>query len=164
MMNLKRIRYSDLNAKQKENYNFQKVSAVLADYGFVTLRLSDDWQGADFIASHIDGKRFIRVQLKSRLTFYKKYQGKDLYIAFRESGIWYLYAHDEVLEKVLAVTGIGKTASWSERGGYSRGVLSKQLRSMLEPYRIPVNVKMGLGTTTAFKQPKDTTAIINERE
>ncbi|HEV2947263.1 MAG TPA: SPASM domain-containing protein [Gemmataceae bacterium] len=36
-MKLKRISYSSLNAKQKENFNFQKISAVLADYGFVTL-------------------------------------------------------------------------------------------------------------------------------
>jgi hypothetical protein len=52
MMNLKSIRYSDLNAKQKENYNCQKVSAVLADYGFVTLRLTDDWKSADRIPSN----------------------------------------------------------------------------------------------------------------
>lgn len=44
-----KISYRELNARQKENFNFQKVSAVLADYGFVTFRLSDDWQGADFI-------------------------------------------------------------------------------------------------------------------
>jgi len=39
-----RVRYEDLDARQKEAFNFQKVSAVLADYGFVTLRLSSDWQ------------------------------------------------------------------------------------------------------------------------
>lgn len=54
-MKLRRISYNALNARQKENFNFQKVSAVLADYGFVTLRLCDDWQGADFLAQHIDG-------------------------------------------------------------------------------------------------------------
>ena len=46
-MRLKQIKYRRLNARQKENFNFQKLSAVLADYGFVTFRLSDDWQGAD---------------------------------------------------------------------------------------------------------------------
>jgi hypothetical protein len=29
-----RVSYKALNARQRENYNFQKVSAVLADYGF----------------------------------------------------------------------------------------------------------------------------------
>ena len=47
---LKKIHYKDLNSRQKENYNFQKVAGELADYGFNCLRLTDDWQGADFIA------------------------------------------------------------------------------------------------------------------
>jgi hypothetical protein len=38
---LERVAYETLNARQKENFNFQKVSAVLADYGYVTIRLSD---------------------------------------------------------------------------------------------------------------------------
>ena len=53
-MRLQKITYADLNSRQRENYNFQKVSALFADYGFTTMRLSDDWQGADFIAQHID--------------------------------------------------------------------------------------------------------------
>ena len=43
-MKFDRKAYRDLNSRQQENYNFQKVSAVLADYGFATLRLSADWQ------------------------------------------------------------------------------------------------------------------------
>jgi hypothetical protein len=68
-MNLTKIDPTNINSRQKENYNFLKVSAVLADYGFNTMRLSDDWQGADFIAVHIDGETFLKVQLKSRLGF-----------------------------------------------------------------------------------------------
>jgi hypothetical protein len=94
----RRINYANLNSKQKEGYNYQKASAALADYGFVTMRLSDDWQGADFIAQHIDGRTFMKVQLKSRPAFAKKYQGKDLFIAFFDGAAWYLYPHDEVLE------------------------------------------------------------------
>lgn len=30
----KRIRFKDLNARQKENFYFQKVASTLADYGF----------------------------------------------------------------------------------------------------------------------------------
>jgi hypothetical protein len=85
-LGLKRIEYSKLNARQKENHNYQKVSALLADYGFVTLRLSDDWRGADFIAQHIDGETFLKVQLKSRLTLRQDYVGKDLFVAFRNEG------------------------------------------------------------------------------
>ncbi len=46
-LNLTRIRYIELDARQKENYNYQKLAAVLADYGFVTMRLSSDWRGAE---------------------------------------------------------------------------------------------------------------------
>jgi hypothetical protein len=83
---LDRITYSKLNARHKENYNFLKVSAILADYGYMTMRLSADWQGADFIAQHIDGETFLKVQLKSRLAFYKKYRKKGLYVAFCYGG------------------------------------------------------------------------------
>lgn len=131
-----RISYAALNSRQKENYNFQKASAVLAEYGFVTLRLSDDWQGADFIAQHIDGRTFIKVQLKSRPAFAKKYQGKDLFIAFSDGSSWYLYPHDEVLEKLLAISSLGGTVSWADRGGYSWKRAPRQLRELLEPYRL----------------------------
>jgi len=63
-LRLKRIQYSKLNPKQKEIYNFQRLSAILAEFGYMTYRLGDDWQGADFIAQHVDGKTFIKVQLK----------------------------------------------------------------------------------------------------
>ena len=135
-LELTRVRYVDLNARQKENFNFQKVSAVLADFGFTTLRLTDDWQGADFIAQHIDGETFLKVQLKGRLTFGEKYRGKDLYIAFEHSGVWYLYPHDEVLAVVLAETNVANTDSWLTHGGYSFPGLSKQMAAVLEPYKI----------------------------
>ncbi len=109
-LKLSHINYSSLNARQKENFNFQKVSAVLADYGFVTIRLSDDWQGADFIAQHVDGETFIKVQLKGRLTFEKKYQGKDLYVAFHSNGSWYLFPHDEVWNVSCQKLILGKRA------------------------------------------------------
>jgi hypothetical protein len=134
--NLVRISYNELNSRQQENFNFQKISAVLADYGFVTLRLSDDWQGTDFIAQHIDGETFLKVQLKGRLTFEQKYLGKGIYIAFQSNGTWYLFPHDELLEKVLQETNIANTESWSVRGGYSFPSLSSKLKALLNPYKI----------------------------
>lgn len=116
---LQRISYQSLTARQQEAYNFQKVSAVLADYGFTTIRLSDDWQGADFIAQHADGMTFLKVQLKGRLTFERKYQGKGLYVCFPCEGCWYLCPHDNLLEQVLQETGMEKTKSWLIEGGGS---------------------------------------------
>jgi hypothetical protein len=134
-MEHRKIAYGDLNSRQKENFNFQKVSAVLADYGFVTFRLSDDWHGADFIALHISGD-VLRVQLKGRLTFDRKYQGKGLHVAFAYGETWYLYPHDETLAKILQITKIGTTQSWQEHGNYHFPHLSAELRAMLEPCRI----------------------------
>lgn len=132
----KRVKYDDLNAKQKESFNFQKVSSVLADYGFVTLRLSSDWQGADFIAQHRDGD-FLKVQLKARLSFFKKYEGRDLYVCFRDGSDWYIYPHDGLLATVAGATRLKESKSWMKSdGGYTYSRLSKQLRKLLEPYRL----------------------------
>jgi hypothetical protein len=143
-VHLTKIPYRRLNARQKENFNFQKLSAVLADYGFATHRLSDDWNGADLIAQHVGGE-LIRIQLKSRLAFYRKYEGKDLYVAFADAGTWYLYPHDELLAKVLKHTTIGRTGSWTKRGGYSFPRISAQLQRLLSPYKVTGDAKPLLG-------------------
>lgn len=134
-MKLEKIAYAKLNARQKENFNFQKISAVLADYGFATLRLSDDWNGADFIALHVSGG-VRRVQLKGRLTFDKKYLGNRLDVAFPDEGAWYLYPHDEMLERILAITNVSSTRSWQEKGVYHFSHLPTEIREILEPFRV----------------------------
>jgi len=127
--------YEKLNSRQQEAYNFQKVSAVLADYGFVTIRLSSDWQGADFIAQGVNGE-FLKVQLKGRLTFDRKYKGKDLYICFPDAGKWYTCPHDEVLKQLLATRLLEGTKSWDTEGAYHFPGLSKDLKTLLDPYRL----------------------------
>lgn len=135
-INLKLISYNSLNARQKENYNYQKLSALLADYGFVTMRLSDDWNGADFIAQHIDGQTFLKVQLKGRLTFCKKYMGKNLHVAFRCKKDWYLYPHDELFKIVSQIVKFEHTAYWKDKGIQSFGKLTIPLLQILNPYQI----------------------------
>ena len=83
LLRWERVKYAELNAKQKEVYNFQKIAALLADYGFNCVRLSHDWKGADFLALHMPSDDVIRVQLKARLTVDRKYENKGLWIAFR---------------------------------------------------------------------------------
>ena len=140
----KKIDYKkDLNSHQKEAYNFQKVSAVLANFGIITIPLSNDWNGADFIAQCRDGITFHKVQLKSRLTFDKKYCGKRLYICFRD-GIhdhdpWYIYDHDELLKKVSPDGNIERTETWKLRKPYHFPTLSPDLKKLLKPYRIPAD-------------------------
>jgi hypothetical protein len=131
----KRIHYEDLNARQKEAFNFQKVSAVLADYGYITILLSSDWAGADFIALHLDGTTR-KIPLKTRFTIDKKYLKQDLYICFRDGDQWFIYPHDELVEKVLAMSKVADTTSWITGGGYSYPGLSAKLREALDPYKI----------------------------
>ena len=112
-----RIEYNALNSRQQENYNFQKVAALLADYGYNCLRLSDDWQGADFIACHMDGETFLKVQLKGRLTIDKKYIGKGIHIAFLLQGVCYVYPHDVFLEDLIQRGALGEESHlWHEQG------------------------------------------------
>ena len=134
-MELTPIKYNALNARQKENYNYQKIGAILADYGFVTVRLSDDWGGADFLAIHIKGET-LKVQLKGRLTFAEKYRGKDLWICFPDQSEWYLYPHDELLSVVLDGSAIAASHSWRVEGEYSMGRLSRKVSGYLETHRI----------------------------
>ena len=138
-LRLQPIRYDDLNAKQKEIYNFQKIAAALADYGFNCIKLQDDWLGADFLAYHKDGSRTLRVQLKGRVTIDRKYLRRDLYIAFpfAEDGlrVWYLAPHDELVRHIGEHTNWLKTPSW-RKGGYSSVSLNPQLRDALEPYKL----------------------------
>ena len=78
-MNRTRVRYSDLNARQQENYNSAKLSAILADYGYFTMWLNDDYNGADMIALR-EGQEALLIKLKSRPFIGKKYRNKGLLI------------------------------------------------------------------------------------
>ena len=134
------IEYKNLNARQKENFNFQKLASTLANYGFNCIRLSDDWQGADFIACHIDGNTFVKIQLKGCLTFQKKYNGKNIYIAFNQDRKWYIYPHDELQKKILGLDLMSGTKSWDVEGAYSWYRIPKKLEKLMDQYAIkPVN-------------------------
>jgi len=130
-MKLQKIKYEDLNSRAKEMFNFQKVSAKLADYGFTTMWLNNDWQGADFLAVHVDGSTFIKVQLKSRLTFDKKYIGKEIYICFITDSEAYLYPHDLTLNQIEHRISDRK---WLDTGSWSTPKLTKENKILLEPY------------------------------
>lgn len=132
MMN--KVNYKELNSRQKENYNFQKVSSLFADYGYWTFRLNDDWNGADFIAQKYDYSTFLKVQLKSRLTFSKKYLEKDISICFPYKDTWYLVNHDLFL--LDFIKSIENSDSWNDKGLYSWKILSKDSLEKIKPYKL----------------------------
>lgn len=71
------------------------------------------------------------VQLKGRWTIDKKYIGRNIWIAFRDRGEWYVAPHDEMVILGAAHT---ETASWT-KGTYSKSPLSKADRIGLANYR-----------------------------
>jgi len=132
-MKLEKIDYKDLNPKGQEVYNFHKVAAILADYGYHCIWLTNDWNGADFIAVHHDGVSDIKVQLKGGIAFDQKYRNKNLYIAFIEDGLLYIYPHDTILDQVEPSICDNK---WKSKGSYFQTKTTKRFRDVLEPYKV----------------------------
>lgn len=136
-LEIKRINYIELNARQKENYNFAKFSGIIADYGFNCIRLSDDYEGADFLAIHINQDMILKIQLKGRLTFDKKYEkNKDLHIAFhnKKSEKWYLYPHNKLLDVISQKSNLKETKSWKDKGSYHFPRIPKDVEGILDEY------------------------------
>jgi hypothetical protein len=127
-IDLTKVSYEDLNSKQKENYNYHKVASALAEYGYDSMRLNNDWEGADFIS--VKGDDMIKVQLKGRFTIDKKYIAKDIHIAFIEDGIIKLYLHDEAL--AIATSNITDSKSWTENGSYSMNQTPKHYSQVIK--------------------------------
>ena len=94
-MQFKRLSFKEgtgAASKRVETYNFHKAAAVLAEYGFDCMRLSDDWAGADFLAHHKETGETLKVQLKSNLVIAQRYMGnKELFMCFPldRTGNWY---------------------------------------------------------------------------
>lgn len=133
-----KIEYSELNARQEEVYNFQKVAGLLADYGFNCIKLADDWLGADFLAYHKDGETTLKVQLKSRFTIHQKYVGRGLHVAFPVGAAWYIVDHDVLVEMVGQHTSALTSTSWLGPNGsyhYAKGP-KLELLTALTPYRL----------------------------
>ena len=114
--------YEQLNAKQKEQYNFHFVAQKLIEHGYDIVWLSNDWQGADFLA--VREEETLKVQLKASFTLKKSYIGKDLWVAFRKDQTVYMYKHDTM----LAEFNLRDSATWnSEKGYHWRSNPSKDL-------------------------------------
>lgn len=131
------ISYINLNSKQQEAYNFQLISAVLALKGFSTMKLSDDYNGADFLAQDmLDGEIF-KIQLKGCFTLAKKYVGKDIFIAFTDRKHWYVYPHDLLMRQVAEFNNYENTESWKSKSSmYTFPRLTKKLYEVLGEYRL----------------------------
>ena len=146
------VAYDDLQAPQKERYNYQKLAGVLADYGFNCIGLSDDWNGADVLAVHTSGET-LRVQLKSRVWVMDKYRGNGLYLACPSAPAgrgrygtgpdrqrWYLVPHDELLTAFVAYRqeqgqeDLFTTREWTTKRSWSGPNAPRWLIARIERY------------------------------
>jgi hypothetical protein len=136
----KKITYQQLKDHDlhKRNYNFQKLSAVLADYGFHCEHSGDDWHNAGFTACHLDGVSFLKIYLQTRLLFDKNYRGQVAYVACPDydNNQWYLYPHDKILNQLIAKGIITGTKSWEEKGLYHFPSIPEKHKALLTPYQL----------------------------
>jgi len=135
-MKLEKIKYKELGNKAKETYNFQKLSAILVDYGYATNWLNVDFESADFIAVHFNGIDIIKIQLKGRMTIDKKYLNKEIYMAFPLKGDFYLLPHDELVSVARESTTWLESSSWTDKGGYSSQSPSSETLKLLKQYKL----------------------------
>jgi len=94
--------------------------------------------GIDFVLHREADDHLIKVQFKGRWTIDQKYLGRDLWIAFADaaSGSWYLMPHDEMVDLGTRL-GFTGTDSWTLKGQYHTKSLSKTMREICEPFRLP---------------------------
>ena len=92
-------------------------------------------EGIDLIAHRERDGDLKIIQQKSRWSILKKYIGRNIWIAFPDQGHWFLIPHDEMIHWE-EVSGFLLTKSWTEKGEYHVGRLSKALRRKCAIYII----------------------------
>ena len=80
--------------------------------------------------------RQTRRAARSRVVISKKYQGKDLYLAFPAAGRWYLVAHDKLVVIAAETTRWLRSSSWTSNGEYSVARPSKQMLDRLSEHAL----------------------------
>jgi hypothetical protein len=138
-----KVEYSKLNGKQQEVHNFHQIAARLAQYGYATYAIRDDWNGGDMIARHmIDAKKpTLTIQVKGRLTFSKKYIGKELWEAFPLSNRIFVFPHDAVLMRYLALRDsqrkpLDDNDAWKTGGTVHWGRPTADLLGLVKSYEL----------------------------
>ena len=137
-LRIRRVAYDELNTKQKDIFNFQKVASLFADYGFNCIKLSDHSQGTDFLAFHSDEVITLKVLLQTSLAIYKRCMNKHLYVCFPVPNVvgrtWYLIHHDELVGIIGRVTNWSNMRSWFDEGMYCAEIPSGEILCNIEGF------------------------------
>jgi len=136
-----KVDYRSLNAKEKEVYNFHHIGALLAKHGYASYPIRDDWSGGDMFARHMVTRKSLTIQIKGRVTFAKKYLGKDLYIGFPRGDGAIVYPHDLVLAKYLKLrkrkgNPLEDNDAWTTGGLVSWSSPTSELLGLLRGYEL----------------------------
>lgn len=109
-----------------------RLSELLMTEGYgVFVPLID--KGIDLIAHHAERGEVRLIQQKSRWTIARKYLGRTLWVAFPDSGGWYIAPHDTLVERAGENVLVSK--SWTDKGLYHRKALSAAMRADLREFR-----------------------------
>ena len=136
-----KVDYRSLNAKEKEVYNFHHIGALLAKHGFASYPIRDDWSGGDMFARHMVTRKSLTIQIKGRLTFARKYLGKEIHIGFPKQDAAFVYPHDEILSKYLKLrkkkgNPLEDNEAWSVGGQVHWGRPTGDLLELLRGYEL----------------------------
>lgn len=111
-----------------------ELTSLLLRQGYnVFLPVYDE--GIDLIAHREADDDLKLIQQKARWTIAQKYVGRNIWLAFRDRGEWFLAPHDELVDLGEAA-GYTATISWTEIGTYHCRKMSRNLREQCEKYRL----------------------------
>lgn len=127
-------RISKYKGQVREVINRNTVVSLALDQDFNAFLPVYDG-GVDFILYQERDGLLRKVQLKSRWSIDRKYQGRDIWMAFPMAGEWYVMPHDTMVAMAEA-DGITKTASWAVGGAYSKPKPSIATIAACAPYRL----------------------------
>jgi hypothetical protein len=120
----------------------KQITEVINRNALVTLALARGYNaflpvydgGIDFILYNENTGDTKLIQLKGRWIIDKKYEGRNIWIAFHDRGHWYVAPHDEMVRHADAY-GYTKTPSWTDDNAYSVKALTMRMLEDMRPYR-----------------------------
>ena len=133
------IEYENLSNKEQESFNSVHLMREMSKWGYLdSTKINGDKHGADLLFYRAQDADVKKIQLKGRATFDKKYEGKNLYVAFQDKrkNEWYVYPHDVIVNQAIHTSSWALSKSWKEEGGYSWNNIPAWLEDILKPWKI----------------------------
>lgn len=117
-----------------EAVNRSKLSALALGNNWMVYHPEADVGGVDLVIIHMETDELRKIQLKSRWTIDKKYEGKNIWVAFPYEKFWYMRRHDEMVE-LAHEFGYANTDSWKIKGTYNIPQMGKDLALKMDKWR-----------------------------